>query len=467
MTRTTFVSAAIFSMMLLVGCSGDEKQEQPAPTITTSQESESAAVEIPFPDTTEMESRVVSALQDAKQRVAVDRDSAMAWGNLGAILDAHFLLDDAAAAYRQACSLAPDVFDWQYHLAHVMLANAEPAPAVTAQLRRAASLAPNYAPVFWHLGSHLMTQQQFADAAVMFGKALDADPSMAIAQRDLGRCLLKADDARKAVGPLAQALASLPSDSLCLTAMIDAYKAIGKTQSVAVLAERLKGAEPVSNLRDPLRDKIRMMGVSSAICSERAGALLRQGRYEEAARDFLIAAQARPKDAAVQLGLGRAYLYAGSLDKAQFHLQNALRLDPELAPAHMELGQIMMARREASPAAQHFRTAIRLDPEEGLAYAQLGAALLAGSSFRESNRAFEKAAELTKLSGEMESNWASTLALIDQPESSITSVRSKSNPTSDRHTSASDTCCSTRMNTPPRFLISSRHCRSIPPMWMP
>ncbi|MGB0716266.1 MAG: FG-GAP-like repeat-containing protein [Phycisphaerae bacterium] len=403
----------------IVGCSGDDKESAPVTDASSASNETRKATEIPFPDTTEMEPRVVSVLEDARNRVVTNPMDAMAWGNLGVAFDAHFLFDEAATAYRRASELSPDTFDWVYHLGHVEMARGGDLGEVNECFKRAARLEENYAPLYWQLGANLMASDKFAEAAGMFSKALAIDPDAAVVKRDLGRCLLKGKDPRRAIAPLAQALETLPGDATLLSALIEAYESVKDTQSVSVLKERLADAAPGTGMPDPLRERIRTVGVSSTISSERAGALLQQGRYQEATRDFHVAAMERPKDAGLQLGLGKSYLYAGDLDKAQFHLQNALRLDPELVAAHMEMGQIMMARREALSAGSYFRQALRLAPEEGLAYAQLGAAMLAASNFRESILALSTAEKFMELSGEMECNLAAALALDNQPDESL------------------------------------------------
>ena len=85
----------------------------------------------------------------------------------------------------------------------------------------------------------------------------------------------------------------------------------------------------------------------------------RQGRSEEAIREFQAALRIRPNDAVAHCDLGMVYAQLGRMDEAISEFQAALRIYPNYADAHCglgvvygQLGRLAEARQEAQLALQ-------------------------------------------------------------------------------------------------------------------
>jgi tetratricopeptide (TPR) repeat protein len=407
-------------VVISAGCSKEGEDEPakaspPAPAIEVTEAdagtdktdaTKSVKDNIPAPDTTDMERRVVSAITDARHGVVRQPDSAESWGRYGEVLQAHFLFAEAGEAYAMAAALLPDSFRWRYLLATAMIESNVEKEAILSTLEAAIRIDPSYLPAHMRLGDLYYQWGKPADSVKAYEKAVQLSPASAIALRGLGRALFESLRGREAQGYLEQAAELLPDDAVTLSALHRTYLDMADERNAGIIASRLEGKSPVTGMADPIRDEVRSMGVSSAVASERATLLVSQGRYRDAIPDFHIAAEARPQDPYIQLGLGQAYMYSGVVDKALFHLRNALRLDPDVAEVHLALGQLMLSERKLGEAITHFRRAIALEPENGMAYARLGGALLASGNYRETLTAYQQAESLIDLDAEMKSNIA-------------------------------------------------------------
>ncbi len=374
---------------------------------------------IPQPDTSGMEFRVARRIKEARARVVKQPDSAESWGVFASVLDAHRLFDPAIAAYRKAASLAPQDFRWAYHLAVALVESGADSETILAGLDRAARLKPDYPPLHVWRGRQLASDGRTDDATAAFLQALTMDPELTAAHREVGLILLAAGDAAGALGHLQRANKAAPGDSATKAALSRAYRAIGDTESAEVVASRAIESTGPAGLVDPLRAEIDALGISSAVCSQRAAAFMEAGRYRDAIGEWLIVAEVRPDDPYVQLGLGRAYLFTGAMDKAMLHLKNAINIREDMDAAHAGLGQLYMARRDVATAIGHFRRAVELGPTEGMARVHLATALLAKQSYEESAQVFEEAASLMTLGAEARCNWGAALAIGGSTDAAV------------------------------------------------
>jgi tetratricopeptide (TPR) repeat protein len=176
---------------------------------------------------------------------------------------------------------------------------------------------------------------------------------------------------------------------------------------------RLRAAAPVS--------------AKNPIMLKQAIELHRQGRFDEAERDYraqlseqpddvealhllgmlryqlgdtpegtrlLDRAHAlAPDDAGIELTLASLRFREGDHEAARRGFHRALGLDPNLAGAHAGLGQLALMRGEAATAEQHFRTALRTG-EEPHALAGLGGLLLERGDHDAALRHIGRAADL-------------------------------------------------------------------------
>src|SRR5262249_37298762 len=91
-----------------------------------------------------------------------------------------------------------------------------------------------------------------------------------------------------------------------------------------------------------------------------ANALLRDGRAEEAVRDFEAALQLKPDYALAHQGLALALAARGARAVAIAHLKEAVRLAPSLEDAHYNLGVLLAADGQLVKAAASLEQALAL-----------------------------------------------------------------------------------------------------------
>ena len=135
-------------------------RHQPPPV----QPAESQVVDIPDPSASDMEPRVRERVDMARRAVQSKPDSAVAWGEFGAVCDAHSFHQAAVICYQQARTLAPGEFRWAYFAAIVADELGEDSVRVKAAFDAAIGLRPNYAPAHCRLGD-AMAQRGSLDSA--------------------------------------------------------------------------------------------------------------------------------------------------------------------------------------------------------------------------------------------------------------------------------------------------------------
>jgi tetratricopeptide (TPR) repeat protein len=88
---------------------------------------------------------------------------------------------------------------------------------------------------------------------------------------------------------------------------------------------------------------------------EKAGALLSQGRYHDAARKYRVVIKSHPDNPYAYLGLGLSLKGEGHLKEAQSVMEKLIGLAPQFPPAHYNLGLILEAQGDVASARQAFQ----------------------------------------------------------------------------------------------------------------
>ncbi|MEO0542867.1 MAG: sulfotransferase [Pseudomonadota bacterium] len=99
--------------------------------------------------------------------------------------------------------------------------------------------------------------------------------------------------------------------------------------------------------------------------------LLKQGKFQQAADNFLKAASEAPDDWSNFLNLGTAWLGMEKLEMADMALREALRLNPESAHVLRLLGETAQDKRDYKTATTWLRAALEREPKNVLALYQL------------------------------------------------------------------------------------------------
>lgn len=110
--------------------------------------------------------------------------------------------------------------------------------------------------------------------------------------------------------------------------------------------------------------------------SDRALALYRQGKFEEAIPEWKRALELEPGDAAAISNLGAALHGAGRYEEAAAEFARALEIDPDNVRAHTNIGIALARPRRYAEAARHFERALELRPGDAQARSAYGGMLV-------------------------------------------------------------------------------------------
>ena len=123
-------------------------------------------------------------------------------------------------------------------------------------------------------------------------------------------------------------------------------------------------------------------------------ALARQGRFDEAAKEFQTTLNLNPQDAKAHLNLGLIYDRQNRSEDALQELQVALDLEPNNAKIHYNLGVTLARGGRTEEAKKAFENAIKLNPYDVSSYNNLGVVLVQQGRIKEAMKEFEAALQL-------------------------------------------------------------------------
>lgn len=330
------------------------------------------APSVPDPDLAGVEPQVAERMREARQAVVDDPESAAAWGELGAVYDAHVLSEAAEPCYRRAGQLAPDEFRWIYLLAIVREINGGTADEIAVLFGRALELRPDYTPAHIRLGDALWRRGEYAAAQAELELALAREPGAAIARRRLGQVLLALDEPRAAAEQLKRAIELEPGDLAAHRTLSRVLMRLGEADRAEEVLRRSRGLEPIHALDDPVhRQEVGRRGISSSRAFARGVAAAQAGVWADAVSDLRIVLDVRPHDASAHFWMGLARQGLQEIDVATWHMSRAVELQPTMAPAWLRLGRLHVASGRLDDAVADYRRALELVPDDVVARAAL------------------------------------------------------------------------------------------------
>ncbi|MBM3737596.1 MAG: tetratricopeptide repeat protein [Acidobacteria bacterium] len=276
----------------------------------------------------------------------------------------------AAAAFRNAWSLAPEDLDSRYNHALAVANSGDPAESLRL-LGLLAAQKPAFALGYFGLGHVHAMEGRFGPAEENFREALRLDPSLFRAWFELGRLLERKGDATGAVGAYRTAVSRKPDFgaaryrlAILLKASGDLSGAASELDRVKQLAERRAGGERAG--------KSYLAGL----------ALFDGGRFGDAVRELEEARSARPDFEEIGPALAAAYVAwaveaerAGDVAEAVRRFTKAVAIEPD-PETENHTGVLLAKAGRISEAASRFRSALAMRPDYESARRNLDRALL-------------------------------------------------------------------------------------------
>jgi len=256
-----------------------------------------------------------------RRALALDPQYALAWYNLGGLLQERGRLNEAVDAYRAAVQAAPDFAEAGNNLALVLQIqerNDEAISVLVEVLRRQ----PDYADGYRSLGALLEAERRDEPAWQCYARAIELAPGVADTHYHAGLVLLRLDKPHDATTQFALAIAIDDKHAR-------AYNELGNVQ--------------------------RQLGARA-----------------DAAQSYTAATAIQPDFAEAFSNLGNALLELGRLGEAEIACRRAVELAPALPEAHFNLGNIHRAAHQAEAAAAAYREAVALRPGYAAAWCNLG-----------------------------------------------------------------------------------------------
>jgi tetratricopeptide (TPR) repeat protein len=125
-----------------------------------------------------------------------------------------------------------------------------------------------------------------------------------------------------------------------------------------------------------------------------SGALLDQGRSDEALAHIQTALRLHPTNPRLHYNLANILLERGNIEQAIDSYQRALVIEPDHPKVHNNLAVAFQQAGELERAVLHYRQQLKVTPMDAQAHANLGTALLERGRTQAAGEAFQRALEL-------------------------------------------------------------------------
>ena len=353
----------VWTLATFTGCG----RESPTPPPSSAAGNPRAALrETPPPQTSGVEPSLqerirasYASLTSAQKTHASDLSLGRAYGQVGKLLLAAELYEQAEPHLLNAAALEPGELAWPYFLAHAYRLRFRADEAIP-RFEQVLRIKPDHVPSLVWLGTLHVDDGRADLAEPLLTKAVSLEPRSAAALFELGKAALASGDSARAVTQLEAALAADPGADGVHYALAQAYRARGDEQRAAAHVrlwkdERLYPA-------DPLMGEITDLLKTAVVYEIRGTQAMDDRKWTEAATLFREGLKVAPRDATLHQNLGTALYLAGDPQSAEAEFDEALRLLPGYAKALFSLGVLMEERGRDQEALDRFSKAVASDP---------------------------------------------------------------------------------------------------------
>jgi tetratricopeptide (TPR) repeat protein len=305
-------------------------------------------------------------------RTTSDIDLGRAHGQVGKLLLAAELYDQAEPHLLNARALERGELAWPYYLAHTYRLKFQADQAIPL-FEEVLRIKADHVPALVWLGTLHADGGRVDLAEPLLMKAVSLDPRSAAALFELGKVALAGGDPARAATYLEAALAADPDADGVHYALAMAYRARGDEQRAASHVRRWRDERLYP--ADPLMEEITDLLKTAVVYEIRGTQAMDDRKWAEAAALFREGLAVAPGDATLHQNLGTALYLAGDSRGAEAEFETAARLLPGYARALFSLGIIMEERGRDQEAIERFSGAVASDPSMVNARASLADAL--------------------------------------------------------------------------------------------
>jgi tetratricopeptide (TPR) repeat protein len=356
--------AVVCALTLLSGCGRESAST--APGSGPSASPRSTLRETPPPVMSGVESSLqerirasYASLTSAQRTKASDVELGRAHGQVGKLLLAAELYDQAEPHLLNAAALGPGELAWPYFLAHAYRLRFRADEAI-ARFEEVLRIEPDHIPSLVWLGTMHVDGGRADLAEPLLRKAVSLEPRSAAAHFELGKAALTAGDWGRAVTSLEAALAADPGADGVHYALAMAYRARGDEQRAGAHLKRWRDERLYPD--DPLMAEITDLLKTAVVYEIRGTQAMDDRRWTEAAALFREGLKVAPRDATLHQNLGTALYLSGDPRGAEAEFEEAVRLLPGYAKPLFSLGLLMEERGRDQEAIDRFSKAVASDP---------------------------------------------------------------------------------------------------------
>ena len=389
-------SAATLGVVVLVwfavtagGCAGGGGPVEESATAPTIALPDLSAADVFVRDQVRAQHASLTAIVQTPTANAARR--ADAYGDMGKLLMAAALHDDAEPHLRRARTLAPDDARWPYYLGHLYRTTGALDDSVAA-FDQVLRVRPDDALTLLWLGEVHLLAGRPEEAEPMFRAQLAMQPDSVVAHVGIGRAALATSDYARAVRFLEEGLRLSGQTAVGVHYPLAlAYRGLGQLdRAEAHLRQR---ADVPILPEDPLMEELDTLIESPRAYERRGNRALSRRDWVTAAEYFRRGLVLEPADPTLRHRLGTVRFQMGDPGGAFAEFERILQTAPDFALAHFSLGVLLEGAGRRPAAIERFEAAVRHEPAYVEARLALAGLLRREGRFEEALTQYERVME--------------------------------------------------------------------------
>lgn len=356
-----------------------------------------------------VEPKVKSAIETTNAFLSGHRRSPHAWAEMGIILLANDLPEQASVYFGQAELLDPREPAWPYFQG-ICLLSSKSTQAADA-FRRAAALSSDTLPVF-RLAEMLLQEGQIDETDQIVSRILEVEPADPRANLVKAFVHSERSELQKAKECVTRCLASAPDTGTAHSLLARIYFQLGD-RSLARKHNEVALSLPQTDVwPDRYLAELSSRVYSATKFVSGADTLWQLSQKDRAIELLHTGLRRCGDDESLYYSLGRRLEEAGNYKEAEAALRKSIELNKANARARRALGRTLNFLERYEEATEQLQLSIELNPNDGAAFFELGRSLMSQGRFREAIAPCVHAVEIRPHDSHAYGNLA--LALVNQ-----------------------------------------------------